>query len=309
MKTKKKLITYVLLLCLLSTIFTNGCGQQKQAETKGKINFTDMVGNEVNLNEPAKKIVVLTAGDCEILYAIGAGDLIVGRGEYCNYPEEASKVKSVSSGSETNLEEIIALEPDAVIMSKMDQTQEQVDALKKAGITTIMTNGQTIEDTYKCIEICGKVCGKETESSNLISKMKKEFEDIKNSVPSDKKGKTIYYEVSPLEYGLWAAGKGSFMDEIAEMLGLTNIFSDINSWAEVSEEQVLQRNPELIVTSTMYYGDGPSPSEEILTRKAWADVNAIKNKAIYNVDSDSISRPGPRLVEAAKALKEFAYGK
>ncbi len=307
---KKRVFSALLCVSLIISALFAGCGgQSNNAQTKGKISFTDMNGSEINLNEPAKKIVVLTAGDCEILYAIGAGDLIVGRGEYCNYPEEASKVKAVASGSETNIEQIIALEPNVVIMSKMDQTNEQVEALKKAGITTVMTNGRTIEDTYKCIEICGKVCGKDSEATKLVSDMKKDFEEIKKSVPEDKKGKTIYFEVSPLEYGLWAAGSGSFMDEIANMLGLKNIFSDISSWAEVSEEQVLQRNPELIVTSTMYYGTGLKPSEEILTRKAWQNVDAIKNKAIYNVDSDSISRPGPRLVEAAKSLKEFAYGK
>lgn len=306
---KKKLLSALLVLSLAAATFATGCGQNNNQQSSGKIQFTDMMGTEISLDGPAKKIVVLTACDCEILYALGAGDTVIGRGEYCNYPEEATKVKEVASGSETNIEQIIALEPDVVIMEKMDQSQEQVDALTKAGITTVRTNGKTIDDTYKCIEICGKVVGKDAEATKLIESMKKDFEEIQNSVPSDKKGQTIYFEVSPLEYGLWAAGTGSFMDEIATMLGLKNIFSDIGSWAEVSEEQVLQRNPDLIVTSTMYYGTGQTPTEEILSRKAWKDVSAIKNNAIYNVDSDSISRPGPRLVDAAKALRDFAYGK
>jgi len=95
------------------------------------------------------------------------------------------------------------------------------------------------------------------------------------------------------------------MDEIATMCGLTNIFSDVNGWAEISEEQVLIRNPDYIVTITMYFGEGPTPVEEIMGRTGWGSVSAVANGNVYNADSNEISRPGPRLKDAALGLREF----
>ena len=97
----------------------------------------------------------------------------------------------------------------------------------------------------------------------------------------------------PLQYGLWTAGSGTFMDEIAAMLGLTNIFADVDGWAEVSQEQVIERNPDYIVTISMYYGEGPTPVEEILSRDGWADIAAVQNEAILNLPDNQLTRPGP----------------
>ena len=97
------------------------------------------------------------------------------------------------------------------------------------------------------------------------------------------------------------------MNEIAQMLGLTNIFADVSGWAEVSEEQVIERNPDYIVTVSMYYGEGPTPEEEIMGRAGWQEIAAVKNKNVYNANSDQISRPGPRLAEAAEMLYQFVY--
>ena len=138
--------------------------------------------------------------------------------------------------------------------------------------------------------------------------MKSTFEAVKARVPAGEAPKTVYFEVCPLEYGLWTAGKGTFMNELAEMLGLTNIFADVDGWAEISQEQVIARNPDLIVTVTMYYGDGPKPDEEIAARAGWVDISAVKNGKILVADSNAMTRPGPRLTEAAQALCDFAYG-
>ncbi|HMM31581.1 MAG TPA: ABC transporter substrate-binding protein, partial [Clostridia bacterium] len=108
--------------------------------------------------------------------------------------------------------------------------------------------------------------------------------------------------------GLWTAGKGTFMDEIATMLGLKNAFADVTGWGEVSEEQVIERDPDYIVTVAMYFGEGYTPVEEILSRKGWENMQAIKNDAVYNANSNEISFPGPRLVNAAEALYTFVYG-
>ena len=121
--------------------------------------------------------------------------------------------------------------------------------------------------------------------------------------------KTVYFEVSPLQYGLWTAGKGTFMDELATICGLKNAFDDVDDWASISEEQVIARDPDYIVTITMYYGEGPMPVDEILGREGWQDMKAVKNGQVFNAsDSNALSRPGPRLKDAAVELYNFIYG-
>lgn len=294
----KKLVSLFLSLCLLLG------GSAFAAESDEGICVTDMTGRQITLDAPAERIVALTASDCEILYALGAGDTLVGRGTYCNYPAEALEVTEVPSGAETNIELIIALAPDVVLMNTMDQSLDQVAQLEAAGIAVVVNDANTIEEVYTSITIIGAVVGKDEEAAALIDGMKAGFARLK----VEPTGKSVYFEISPLEWGLWTAGPGTFMDEIAAMCGLTNIFSDVAPWAQVSEEQVLTRNPDYIVTTAMYYGEGPTPSEEILGRSAWQNISAVSSGRIFEADNDMFTRPGPRLVDAAEAFHAFLYG-
>lgn len=300
MKRTKKIIAILLVMAMALSF---GACTKDDSDDKALV-ITDMTGREVSMDAPAEKVVVLTAGDCEIVYALGCGDKVVGRGEYCNYPEEVYDVVTVKSGAETNVEEVIALEPDAVIMGKMDQSEEQVNALEKAGIKTFVSDANNIEETYEAIEMVGKILGAEEKASELIQNMKDSFAEITVN-ETQEEVKTVYFEVSPLEYGLWTAGNNTYMNEICEMLGAKNIFEDVDGWAQISQEQVIERNPDYIVTITMYYGEGPTPVEEIMGRAGWEGISAIQNEKVFNANSDEISRPAPRLVDAAKALAEF----
>ena len=270
------------------------------------VTVTDMAGREIALDAPATKVVALTASDCEILAALGAEDTLVGRGEYCDYPESILEVPAVQSGADTNLEQIIALEPQVVIMAKMAQTEEQVAALEEAGIRVVVSDAQDIEGVYTAIRLIGALVGRNDEAEAMVADMQSTFADI--AAKSENTGKTIYFEVSPLQWGLWTAGKGTFMDELATMCGLTNAFADVEGWAEISEEQVLERDPDYIVTISMYYGEGPTPVEEIKSRAGWDALKAVQNDAIFNADSNEVSRPGPRLKDAAEALYTFVTG-
>ena len=270
------------------------------------ITVTDMAGREIALDAPATKVVALTASDCEILAALGAEDTLVGRGEYCDYPESILEVPAVQSGADTNLEQIIALEPQVVIMAKMAQTEEQVAALEEAGIRVVVSDAQDIEGVYTAIRLIGALVGRNDEAEAMVADMQSAFADI--AAKSENTGKTVYFEVSPLQWGLWTAGKGTFMDELATLCGLTNAFADVEGWAEISEEQVLERDPDYIVTISMYYGEGPTPVEEIKSRAGWEGLKAVQNDAILNADSNEISRPGPRLTDAAETLYQFVSG-
>lgn len=310
MKHKKKIAVFLALILTLG-LFA-GC-RQKAAEnnqnepTDTSITVTDMTGREITLEEPATRIVALTASDCEILYAIGAGDTLVGRGTYCDYPAEVLNVTVVESGANTNIEQIISLEPQVLLMSTMSQTEEQVAALEEAGIKVVVSDAHDIAGVYTSIELIGKLMGKDAEAASVVKNMKSTFENITSKSTGDGT-KSVYFEVSPLQYGLWTAGSGTFMNEICEMLNLKNAFGDIAGWGQISEEQVFERNPDYIVSISMYFGEGPTPEEEILARKGWKEITAVKNEAILNLRDNELSRPAPRLADGAKMMFDFIYG-
>ena len=288
----KRLLSALLALCLVCLCL--GAAAEP-------LTVTDMTGREIELAEPAKRIVALTASNVEILYAIGAGDTLVGRGEYCDYPEECFALPVVNSGADTNIEQILALQPDVVIMDTMGQTVDQVEALESSGVKVIVTKEAGIEGVYEAIELIAAVTGHAEDGEKVIQGMK----DVFAGLEKVGEGKTIYFEVSPLQWGLWTAGAGTFMDEIAGLLGLTNAFADVDGWAAISEEQLLSRDPDYIVTTLMYYGEGPTPVEEIMGRDGWDGLKAIQNGQVFNADSNSITRPGPLLADAAQALYQF----
>ena len=125
------------------------------------VSIIDMMGHEVTLEKPAERIVALTASDCEIVFALGAGDLLVGRGEWCDYPAEVLAIPSVESGGNTNIEQILALNPDVVVMSSMAQTEEQVKQQNDAGVAVVVNEAKDIAGVYTSIELLGKLLGKE----------------------------------------------------------------------------------------------------------------------------------------------------
>ena len=269
----------------------------------GGVTVTDMKDRVITLTEPATRIVALTAADCEILCALGCEDALVGRGEYCDYPASVLDKPSVQSGYETNIEQIIALQPQVVLMATMAQTVEQVEALESAGVKVVVSDAQDIEGVYYAIRMIGALMGKDAEAEALAADMQAAFAGIADK--AENTGKTVYFEVSPLQWGLWTAGKGTFMDELATLCGLTNAFADVDGWAAISEEQVLERDPDYIVTITMYYGEGPTPVEEIKGRAGWDTLKAVQNDDILNADYNEMSRPGPRLMDAAETLYTF----
>lgn len=267
------------------------------------VTVTDMYGREIALDAPATRVVALTPSDCEILCAIGCEETLVGRGAYCDYPEAILSVPVVQSGAETNIEEILALEPQVVLMNDMAQTEDQVKMLEDNGVRVVVCNADTIEEVYVSIRIIGQLMGKNAEAEAVIADMQATFDKI--AADSKKEGKTIYFEVTPLQWGLWSAGNGTFMDELASICGLNNVFADTPGWFQISQEQVIARDPDYIVSIA---GMGDAAVQEIMSRPGWEDMTAVKNGHVFNADSNAIARPGPRLKDAALELFGFISG-
>ena len=135
----KKLIS-LLLAALLALSLTVACAEGKT--------ITDMFGREVELPEAVTRIIALEPSDCEMLCALGCEDALVGRGKYCDYPASVLELPAVQSGKNTNLEEILALQPQVVVMSDMAHTEEQINLLEQNGVKVIGTDANSIEEVY-----------------------------------------------------------------------------------------------------------------------------------------------------------------
>lgn len=295
----RKIVSLFLALLLM-------LGMTAALAENGAVAVTDMYGRQITLSEPVTRIVALTPADCEILCALGCGQALVGRGAYCDYPASVLELPAVQSGAETNVEEILALNPQVVLMGDMAQSKELVNALEENGVHVVLSDANSIEETYTAIRMIGALMGKDDEAQALIADMQNTFAEI--AAKSESAGKTVYFEVSPLQYGLWTAGSNTFMDELATLCGLTNAFADVEGWGAISEEQVLARDPDYIVTISMYFGEGPTPVEEILGRNGWESLKAVSGAQVFNADSNAVSRPGPRLKDAAVELFQFVNG-
>ena len=292
----KKIVSLFLALLMMFSMAT------VMAESN-TVTVTDMFGREVTIEGPVTRVIAMEPSDCEMLYAIGCGDALVGRGLYCDYPAAVLELPAVQSGSNTNLEEILALNPQVVVMSGMDHSVEQVELLEQNGIRVIGTDANSIEEVYDNIRLLGAVMGKEAEAEAVVAQMQQTFADV--AAKCEKSDKTIYFEVMPLEWGLWSAGKGTFMHELAEICGMQNAFADIDGWQQVSQEQVIERSPDYIVLVT---GMGETAVAEVMARAGWEGSTAIQNGAVYNADSYAMTRPAPRLMEAVVDLYNFLYG-
>lgn len=290
----KKLVS--LFLAVLMLITTAALAEEA-------ITVTDMFGRAITLEEPATRIIATEPADCEILYALGCGDALVGRGLYCDYPAEVTALPTVHSCADTNLEEILALDPQVVIMNDMAHTVEQVSLLEQNGVKVITTNADSIPEVYQAIRLIGQVMGKNAEAEALITDMQTTFDGI--AAKAEQTDKTIYFEVMPLEWGLWSAGANTFMQELAEICGMKNAFADLDGWQPISQEQVIDRDPDYIVLVT---GMGDTAVDEVMNRPGWQDIKAIRNGKVYNADSYTLTRPAPRLKDAAIDLYNFLYG-
>jgi iron complex transport system substrate-binding protein len=234
------------------------------------------------------KIVSLSPAMTEILFALGAEDKLVGVTTFCDYPEEAKQLYKVGDFSHPSIERIIGLKPDLVIVNLPEQLRVK-QTLEKLNINIFISSPKSLSDIYREIAMIGELIKKKSAADSLIGYMKA---NIDQSKPENKK--RVYVELAPRP--IVTIGSASFLNELIELAGAKNIFSDLNKeYPIVSQETVIKRDPELILL--LHPGN-------ISDRVGWKEIAAVKNKRIFkDLNQDYLLRPGPRLVEGFNTLK------
>jgi len=297
------LFSFLLVGC--STEETTTVEKQDEAVVEELKNYTvtDDVGNDITFEEVPETIVSLQPSNTEILFALGVGDKIVGATEYDTYPAEALEIERVSDSVAFNAERITELNPDVVIAYTIGQ-EEALQLLEEAGLKVFVIESATsFEDVYGDIEQLATVMGIEDKGKEVISSIQTTISEVQEKVETATASKKVYYEISPSP-DIYTTGSKTFQQEILAAASVDNVFSDQEGWVSVSEEDVIAKNPEIILTTANYIEDSPG---EIKSRAGWDQIQAVQNDTVFLVDGDVISRPGPRIGEAVELVAKTVY--
>jgi iron complex transport system substrate-binding protein len=293
-----------LLITLLITLLTACAPQAIATPAPETLTFTDGLGREINLNGPAQRIVSLAPSNTEILFAIGAGDQVVGRDQLSDYPEDAKKATDIGPAFETlNTELIVSLKPDLVLAAEIN-TPEQVKQLEELGLTVYyLNNPLTLEDMYGNLEIVAQLTGHEQETATLIELLKARVAAVDEKIAPISSRPGVFYELDATDPAKpFTAGKGTFITQLIERAGGHNIASDLDGYPQMSLEQVVAADPAFIILGDARYGVTP---ESIAQRPGWENLSAVKSGNVLPFNDDLVSRPGPRLVDALEELAKL----
>ncbi|MFB7158356.1 ABC transporter substrate-binding protein [Lysinibacillus sp. NPDC056232] len=266
--------------------------------------ITDASGKEITLEAPPEKIVSLIPSNTEILFSLGLNDEIVGVTNNDDYPPEAAKKEKVG-GMDYNIEQIIALSPDIVLAhaSGMSYSKGAIEQLEAAGVKVfVVADAKNFNETYTTIEQLGRATGKLEEAKKVVATMKAKVAEVETKLEGVKP-KKVFVE-STDEPEIYTAGKGTFMNEMLEMIHAENVAADTNDWYQIDAEQIIAKNPDVIVVTYNYV---PNILTKIPQRPGFETITAVKNKAIVQVDENTTSRQGPRLADGFEELAKAIY--
>lgn len=271
---------------------------------KGAAELREVVdgsGKLVRLPIRAQRIITLAPNLTEIVYALGAGDRLVGNTTFCNYPPEAMQVAKVGDTLQPNIERIIALRPDLILVSTASQLETFTKQLDERGIAVFVTDPHDLEGVFLSIQTLGDILGRPDSGSKLVDDLRVRAASVEASV-KDRPPVTVFYQVSPQP--LWTAGRGSWITDLIRRAGGKSVTGEVRGeWLRYSDEAAMASRPEAIIMAT---GD-----DKMEVAAALQKSPAVLNKRIYGIKGDYLSRPGPRLVDGleqiARALHPEAF--
>jgi iron complex transport system substrate-binding protein len=271
--------------------------------TEAPLVLVDGLEQSVVFESPPQRIISMAPSNTELLFAIGAEGQIVGRDEYSDFPPAALEVSSIGSTyGELNTEAIVAFEPDLVLVAAITPI-EQIEALKELGLRVFQVpNPLSFDDLFAIISDLGLMTGHQAEADELVDALEERIAAVEQAV-QDAPSVRVFYEVDGTDpTAPWTTGSGTFQQLLIEMVHGENIAADIAGWGSMNLEQIVERDPEVII-----FAEGPwvpTTSESLADRSGWDGISAVVNSRVFGVDTNWVDRPGPRLVDALERFAE-----
>ena len=272
------------------------------------ISLTDGLGRTVKLAGPAQRIITLAPSNTEILYAIGAGKQVAGRDSNSDYPAEVKALPDLGGFDKFNMEQIVALKPDLVILAEIN-AKEQVKQFESLGLTVFyLNNPKTLEDLYGNLGIVAQLTGHARESAALVDSLKARVAAVDQKINISSFHPVVYYEIDATDpVKPYTIGPGTFIDQLIVRAGgadMTTLAGISDAYPQVSLEQVVKTNPDLIILGDAMFG---TSVESVGKRPGWASLKAVTGAHVYPFDDNTVSRPGPRLVDGLEALAKLLH--
>jgi iron complex transport system substrate-binding protein len=304
-------LPWPLLAGLVAALLLSACGDEDAASdatpapTGALSGFprtvTDSSDVRVTIESPPVRIVSISPAATEILFAIGAGDRVVGTDSFSNYPPEAEATAKLDY-SQPDPEAALALDPDLVIMAS--RQQEQVRQFRDLGMTVLyLEEAATVDGVYESIELLGELTGQDAEARELVGSMRERIGAVTSKLTGVTEGPRVFYEITT---DLYTASPDTFIGSMLTMLKAKNIAEGATTqFPQLTAEALISADPEVVLLAdAKFTGEN---AESVSARPGWANVAAVKNKRIFVIDDDIASRPGPRIAEAVEEIAKALY--
>lgn len=275
--------------------------QSSVEDTEYPLTITDGLGDEITFEKEPERVISLAPANTEILFALGAGDRIKGRTDYCSYPEEASEVESIGTYSEPNTELIISMEPDVVFATDYidDSIREQIES---TGAKVVVYTSKNVYVVLDLIIQMGLILNLNENAAELVDSMNTELEEIEQIVASNQEEKSVFVDLG----SFYSVGPGALLYDMLDRIGVTNITADTETaYPQLSVESIIEKNPDIYIS--LY-----SSPDELKQTAGLDELDCIKNNNIIffealSQEADTIQRPSPRVVEGIRLLAEKIY--
>jgi iron complex transport system substrate-binding protein len=263
--------------------------------------ITDFRGKTLTLKTPPRRIVSLTPGTTEVLFAVGAGKQVVGVTSYCDYPPEAKRLPKVGD-MRTNVEAVVALRPDLVVADGV-LNRRFIPTLERLQLPLLVIAPKTWLDVARVIRLMGMATGHDKPAETLARRFDRAQAEALARSPSATKPSVLFaLNVQPLP--MWVAGRNLFVDDMIRLAGGRNVAADGGTdYYPLSAEALLTRDPDIIITTVPEDRLTPLYQHPVLKR-----LQAVQNRRVYSVDSNLFVRPTPRLLKGLELLKSIISG-
>ncbi|MDU2123385.1 MAG: ABC transporter substrate-binding protein [Clostridium celatum] len=302
MQNTKKVLSLIATFVMAMMIFV-GCSSKPTT-------MQDREGNEFNVPKEVNTIISTAPSNTEVLVALGLADKLVAVDKYSADVEGISEDLPKIDFRNPDAEAIIALNPDIVIASGHNKAgdEDPFALIKEAGIpVAYIPSSYSIDGIYGDIEFIASLTDTEKEGKDLINSMKEEIEAIKAIGDTITDKKNVYFEIGAGS-GLYTFGNETFLNEMIETIGATNVFGEENSWITVTPEAVIDANPDVILANTPGTNEaGLTAVEDIKSREGWDTIAAVQNSDVYEIDKNSSSRASQNIIKALKEMAKAVY--
>jgi iron complex transport system substrate-binding protein len=259
---------------------------------------TDEVGRIVQIPQPVRRIVSLAPSLTETVYALRLQDRLVGDTDYCDYPEDAQKKAKVGGAINPSLEEIVALHPDLVLVTKGLNRLETVHALDALGISSYATDPHTVEEIITSSRKLADVLGVPEAGAAVADNMQHQLAELQHRVGTLPPKRALFVVWTQ---PLISIGKDTFIADALRRAGAVSIVDSAQSWPQVNLEEVARLQPDFLVFAASHSDVVPPAAEVLANLPGWQILEAVKNRH-YAVISDAVNRPAPRIVTAIQDL-------